>query len=171
MLHSPRGRCSRRLVTDSVGCSVRKSFAPLFMLEMLGKNFEILMTSRPHHTHFSRAAIALALLMAGSAEAQLCGAGTYEASPQNCVECAAGQYDHDTNATSPCEACPSGTFAALPAAAACVSCPSGKFQPTTAAVGRPPRAHFYITIVPLRATPFSAISLDQPTAPRILTKN
>eukprot|EP01043_Picozoa_sp_COSAG02_P012962 COSAG02_NODE_511_length_20858_cov_21.570837_4_plen_4757_part_00 len=42
-----------------------------------------------------------------------------------CRECAAGRYDHDTDATTECVQCPMGMYSALAGVSACTMCPTG----------------------------------------------
>jgi hypothetical protein len=48
-------------------------------------------------------------------------------SPVVCQECVAGTSDHDANAASPCEYCPSGQFTSVNAATECNHCQVGEY--------------------------------------------
>ena len=86
--------------------------------------------------------------MAGATECSICSAGTYAApgsvSVSGCAGCVAGKYDDDSEASTPCIDCPTGTYSdtvgatecsacfagtyAAPGSASCVECVAGKYD-------------------------------------------
>ena len=84
---TPRGARRGRFRGSQVElCNVTKSFT---LFKMQKRNFEI--TDKSHRARFSRAAVALALFMAGSVEAQDCAAGEFSANG-TCTLCSAGLF-------------------------------------------------------------------------------
>jgi hypothetical protein len=44
----------------------------------------------------------------------------------SCAACDPGRFDHDANATSPCESCPVNTYLNQVGAVGCTACPMGR---------------------------------------------
>eukprot|EP01043_Picozoa_sp_COSAG02_P028301 COSAG02_NODE_1710_length_11224_cov_30.628674_2_plen_3421_part_01 len=63
-----------------------------------------------------------------------CDIGSYSPSGSNstsgCVECTAGTYDGDSDPSTPCDACPMGTYSDVVAATECAPCDIGSYSPS-----------------------------------------
>jgi hypothetical protein len=65
----------------------------------------------------------------GSTSADACCVAGNVGNQSSCSVCDLGRYDHDANATSPCESCPAHTYQDQPGTISCIVCPAGRTAP------------------------------------------